>query len=393
MFRKIPFILMAIILAIVFLGGYIPLNVKELFYTISLSIKSIIVFILPIIIFGLLFKTAVNLASSATRVIILILVAVCCSNFVSTFLSHNVGILIYQLDLSIMPPGESSSLETLWTLELPKLIGNSKAMFGGLILGIAAGMFRRGMALKIAERLERGISLMLSSFTYLIPLFVTGFVIKLEYDGMMNMIIKDYTLIFGIIGVAQFSYILIIYLIGNNFKIMAFLTSIKNMLPALIAGFSTMSSAAAMPLTIIGTEKNAANKDLARAIIPSTVNIHLIGDCFTIPIFAYAVLKNYGMAEPAFMDYMLFAFYFVLAKFSVAAIPGGGIIVMLPILEKYLGFNGEMMSLITALYILFDPVVTCANVAGNGGFAIIMSKMGIMGKKNNAQGTCEVKLE
>lgn len=381
MFRKIPFILMAMILVIVLLNNIIPIDLKEFLYTISLSIKSIIVFILPIIIFGLLFKTAVTLASSATKVIILILVAVCCSNFISTFLSHNVGMWIYQFDLSIILPEQGKSLEPLWSFEIPRLIGNDKAMFGGLILGILGGMFRRNLAVKVSNKLDQLISLILSAFTYMIPLFVAGFVIKLQYDGMMRLIVKDYALIFGIIAAAQFSYIGLIYLVANNFKFKAFINSIKNMIPALIAGFSTMSSAAAMPLTIIGTEKNAENKDLARAIIPSTVNIHLIGDCFAIPIFAYAVLKNYGMAEPAFLDYMLFAVYFVLAKFSVAAIPGGGIIVMLPILEKYLGFNGEMMSLITALYILFDPVITCANVAGNGGFAMVMSKLGLLRSK------------
>jgi Na+/H+-dicarboxylate symporter len=124
-----------------------------------------------------------------------------------------------------------------------------------------------------------------------------------------------------------------------------------------------------MPLTIMGAENNAQNKDLARSVIPATVNIHLVGDCFAIPIFAYAVLKSFGMDEPSLLNYLIFSFYFVMAKFSVAAIPGGGIIVMLPILESYLGFSGEMMSLITALYILFDPVITSANVLGNGAFA------------------------
>ena len=75
------------------------------------------------------------------------------------------------------------------------------------------------------------------------------------------------------------------------------------------------------------------------------------------------------------MQYLVFAFYFVLAKFSVAAVPGGGILVMLPILESCLGFDAQMLSLITALYILFDPVITCANVLGNGGFALGMDKM------------------
>jgi hypothetical protein len=49
-----------------------------------------------------------------------------------------------------------------------------------------------------------------------------------------------------------------------------------------------------------------------------------VGDCFAIPIFAFAVLKNFGHFEPAFMDYFIFAVYFMLAKFSVAAVPGGG---------------------------------------------------------------------
>jgi Na+/H+-dicarboxylate symporter len=81
------------------------------------------------------------------------------------------------------------------------------------------------------------------------------------------------------------------------------------------------------------------------------------------------------MAEPAFLDYLTFSFYFVLAKFSVAAIPAGGIIIMIPIIEDYLGFNSEMISLITAIYVLFDPVITGANILGNGGFAMLVNKI------------------
>ena len=79
--------------------------------------------------------------------------------------------------------------------------------------------------------------------------------------------------------------------------------------------------------------------------------------------------------EPSLVEYMVFALYFVIAKFSVAAIPGGGILVMLPILEKHLGFTGEMMSLITSIYILFDPVITFGNVFGNGAFAKAIDRL------------------
>ena len=90
--------------------------------------------------------------------------------------------------------------------------------------------------------------------------------------------------------------------------------------------------------------------------------------------FSY-LMKSFGVAEPGLLNYLIFAGYFVLAKFSVAAVPGGGILVMLPILERYLGFDPVMLSLITALYILFDPIVTSANVLGNGCFAMGLSRV------------------
>jgi len=190
------------------------------------------------------------------------------------------------------------------------------------------------------------------------------------HDGVMLVIVRDYAVIFGIVACSAFLYIALLYFAASHFQPKVFARSVRNMMPATIAGFGTCSSAAAMPLTILGTEKNSKDPDIARSIIPATVNIHLIGDCFAIPIFAFAVMKSFGFPEPTLVNYLIFALYFVLAKFSVAAVPGGGILVMLPILQTYLGFTAEMLTLITALYILFDPVITTANVLGNGAFAM-----------------------
>lgn len=369
MFKKMPFILLVIIAITMLMGQSIPLSIKQNIYACSFLIKSILSALLPLIIFGLLFKAAVNLAHNATRIIGLIFIFVCCSNFVATFLSHYVGMWVYTFDLSLLLPKDAQGLTAAWTLDLPRLIANNYAMMLGLICGIGFGMLKTDIVPKVISFLDRVLAKILGALTYFIPLFVAGFIVKLQHDGVVYTIMKDYTKIFAIIVVAQFGYIFLLYLALSKGNVKACLRSIRNMLPAAITGFSSMSSAAAMPLTIIGAENNAEDKDIARSVIPATVNIHLIGDCFAIPIFAYAVLKNFGAAEPTLFNYLIFTFYFVLAKFSVAAIPGGGIIVMLPILERYLGFNDAMMSLITALYILFDPVITCANVLGNGAFA------------------------
>lgn len=362
MFKKMPFILLGSILAVLFLNPLMPLPLKEGLYALSLSIKALIIFLLPLIIFGLLFKTATQMARKA----LLILFLVCCSNFLSTMISYFMGHVLYHFDLSLALPADHSGLVPAWSFTLPRLIANNHAMFAGLMLGLGLSFWKK--AAPLTALIEQGVNTLLKGFLYIIPLFVIGFIVKLQHDQVIVRLIEDYALIFLFIALAQFSYIILLYVISSGRHI---LSSLKNMLPAALTGFSTMSSAAAMPLTIVAAEKNAG--PAARAIIPATVNIHLIGDCFAIPILAFAVLKNFGLAEPTLTSYLPFAFYFMLAKFSVAAIPGGGIIVMLPILESYLGFNSSMMSLITALYILLDPVITSANVLGNGAFAQLLS--------------------
>lgn len=375
MFRSMPFILLLLILIVSTLGSLIPLWLKQYLYTASFCIKTIIIFLLPLIIFCLLFKVVISLSSKATKIIGIILALVCCSNFITTFFSHYIGSWVYNFDLSIIiPKDDNVGLKPLWNFELPQIIPNNIAMFSAIIIGILAAKFYQIKANKIADSLNYYLEYVFKLLVYLIPFFIIGFIIKLQYDGVIITILKDYAAIFCIVVITQLLYISLMYCLLNKCNVKSFLISLKNMIPAALVGFSTMSSAASMPLTIIGVAKNADNKDLASSVVPATVSIHLVGDCIAIPIFAYAVLKSFGIAEPSLFSYLIFASYFVIAKFSVAAIPGGGIIVMLPILEKYLGFNSDMMSIITALYILFDPVITSTNILGNGAFAKLAEK-------------------
>ena len=370
MFRKMPFILLALILLIGGFGQWISPFYQSILYGMSLSIKSLIVFILPLIVFGLLFKSGAHFAHQASKMILFIVAAICCSNFISTLLSYSVGNFAYQLDISMHFPLEAEALQPIWEFSFPKWIGNGQAMISGLLLGVILTWIKPSLAQTISARIGKVINILLKGILFIIPLFIAGFVVKMHHDRVMSYIFHNYALIFALIASAVFIYIALLYLMISRYQSLSFMTSLKNMLPAAIAGFGSMSSAAAMPLTILGTEKNVKNREMARSIIPATVNIHLIGDCFAIPIFAFAVMKGFQVAEPSFVNYLLFASFFVLAKFSVAAVPGGGILVMLPILENYLGFQADMLSMITALYILFDPVITCANVLGNGAFAM-----------------------
>src|SRR5438105_1703575 len=113
MHRKMPLILLLEIMLIAFLTPFIPLILQKFLFTVSLTIKSGIVFLLPLIIFGLLFKTMVGLAKQATFIILFVLLMVCCSNATTTFLSHYVGEWIFQFDMAILKPQSVTGLTPL----------------------------------------------------------------------------------------------------------------------------------------------------------------------------------------------------------------------------------------------------------------------------------------
>lgn len=373
MFRKMPFILAGVILAVILINPFLPLVIKQVIYAVALTIKSVIITLLPVIIFCLLFKATVNLAESASKIVILILLLVCISSFIALFFSYFIGEFVYNFDLNLEQPPFEQELKPYWSFSLPLLLENKYALLMAIISGIVITKLNPSIANTFSVFLDKLVTNILNYIIKLIPVFVAGFTVKLAADGIIKVILNDYAKIFILIALVQFTYISFTYFIFSQRK--NFLLSLKNMVPAVISAFSTMSSAASMPLTIMGAQNNCKNKNLAASVIPATVNIHLVGDSFATPIFAFAILKTYGVHDPSIIGYLMFSIYFVIAKFSVAAIPGGGIIVMLPILETYLGFSPEMLSLITALYILFDPVITSANVLGNGAFSMMMDKL------------------
>lgn len=375
MAKKLPFILIVSIIASILLNPIIPLVAKQIIFAISTTIKSIVLFSLPFIIFGLLFKTFVKLSEHALSVVILIFGCLCMSNFFNTFVTHYVASLFYYFDFNVGAPIEiTNPLVPYFSFEIPKIIKNEYALFGGIIAGVSAAIINKNFALQMAEKVNFYISKLFAVISFMIPLFIIGFVIKCASEGILTSIIKSYAQILFIFVIYASIYTFVAYfLVSGSLK--NCINCLKNMMPALLGAFSTVSSALTMPITILCTEKNVKNKELAGSTISATVNIHLLGDCLSIPLLAYALLKHYGMPEPSLASYFVFTIFFVIAKFSVAAVPAGGIIVMVPILEKYLGFTSEMSSLIIAIYAIFDPFVTSFNVLGNGAFAKLIDNL------------------
>ncbi len=212
-------------------------------------------------------------------------------------------------------------------------------------------------------------------FIPFLPLYVLGFVVKLSRDGQLAGLMHGYANTFLLSCVMIIAYLTFWYYVGSYFNVKKLISSVREMLPAGITGLTTMSSSATMPVTLEATQKNINDREFADFIIPTSVNAHLPGDGISITLTAMALLLMSGHALPTWSVFFVYVIHYCLVKFSAAGVPGGGVLVILPVVREYLGLDETSTTLLATIYILQDPILTSANVMGNGAFAMVAHRL------------------
>ena len=212
-------------------------------------------------------------------------------------------------------------------------------------------------------------------FIPFLPLYVIGFLLKINYEGSFVTLFDDYGKAFLLIVVMQLASIVLFYFIAARGSFSRARFMLSNALPSYLTAFSCMSSTVTIPVTLEAAEKNTGNKPLAQMAVPIMANVHLLGDSIGTPILALTTMVLFMGVVPGFLEYLRFAFYFSTSMFAVSGIPGGGILVVSSLLQSMFGFTAEMQGLIMTLYVLMDPFGTAANVMGDGALVIIVDKM------------------
>lgn len=374
---KLPVMLMAIIIFAAAVGPQLPLKVQSFLYFLALTFQKSLLFVLPFIIFSLILSSLVHLKGGAVKLILILIPMLCISNFVAIWIAYFAGnVIVQNADLSLLASSTTRDLQPLWNIEFPTWITSQTAMLLAVIVSFISTAFFQEQGQRVANFLNKITVFILNKIVLpLLPVMILGYVIKMQYDDILEDLVHNYAYIFFTVALLQVGYIVAVYIIVNKFKTSAWLANLKNMFPPLITAFSTMSSAVTMPLTLIATRKNVHDPDVVNFVIPSTVNFHLIGDCLAMPVFFMAIMVSFGYELPSLSHYFVFSLYYVVARFSAAGIPGGGALILMPLLVSQFNFTPTMLGLIPILNLVFDPMITAMNVLANGVFAIIFGKI------------------
>lgn len=347
--------------------------------TISIFLKNLLLFFLPLLILS---GTALAFASfkgNGIGFVLTLMAIVILSNFCNLMMSGVVGcyVIPYFAPNAAQPIlATAPSIEPYYLPALPPLLPNAWALIIGVASGLIHNLIHLSPWMKCLQLIHRiTLTFILKVFIPALPLFLMGFILKLLVEGQMSQLIRNNgrscTLMVGFL----FLYLCLWWLTASRCGGIPAITLLKNILPAIITGATTMSSAAALPFSIEAATRNTKNPVLANAVMPMTVNFHMLGDTICIPILSLIILHSFGMPMPSMSTYFIFGLCFVMNKFAGAGIPGGSIMVSLPILQHYFGFSEEMLALITAFYMLIDPMSTLCNVTANNFLIIFIQRI------------------
>jgi len=375
---KLPVLLVVVMFTPFVTESWLSYDARSFFYALSLTIKSVLVFLLPFVVFSFVAASFIRLGDSAWLFAVLLAGMVFLSNITAIFTGYAIGwfmVPVIATPISL-DRFDGNGLGIMWVFELSPLFSNMTALLLGVVVGIVVNALKnqplRDGLFRLSEAAGWGLT---HGFVPLLPLFILGFAFKLHADGILSQAFVSFGPLLVLVVVTQLCYLLGCFLVAANFSPRRLMRYMGNILPVWLTGLGTLSSAATMPVLIECTGKNLGNPVMARTVVPVIVNIHTIGSAICLTILALMILNTFNRPLPSLPVFAVFGFYFALAKFSVAAVPGGVVLVVGPILQSLLGFSDEMLGLITALYMIFDPFGTAVNVSGNGAFAIVFDRL------------------
>lgn len=368
-----------LVLAVYFsVAQLLPIGVHQGLYTISVFIKDLLMWLLPLTVGFFIAHAIGSFKQQAPLFIITLVVFEALSNFSSVWYAYLGG----HLAVEHLPPltlaTSNYDFSALWRLPLfrPAWWSADKGALLGLVLGCVAAFTNRPLFKQIIDQgREKAQWILTKIFSRVIPLFVLGFVARMYQMNLFQDVIVQYSTLLVWLLVLLVTYILALFVIGSEWTLSDIVRSIKNLLPAGGLAFTSGCSISTMPWTIEGTSKNLQNPPFAKAVIPATTNIQQIGDCITNTFLCFLLYRHFFGHPPELLTWATFSAVFVLARFATAAVLGGAIFIMLPIYETYLSFNAEMIAIILAFNVILDPIVTSCNVVANGALCRIYERV------------------
>jgi Na+/H+-dicarboxylate symporter len=148
----------------------------------------------------------------------------------------------------------------------------------------------------------------------------------------------------------------------------------QDILPAQMLGFSTSSSAAALPVTMkCSEEKLGLREEVTSFCLPIGATVNMDGTSLYQAVAAVFIAQAFGV-DLSLGQQLTIVVMATLASIGAAPVPGAGMVMLIVILQS-VGLNAEGLGLIFAVDRILDMFRTVVNITSNVTVAAIVDRM------------------
>ena len=343
--------------------------------TISVFLREVLFFVLPFLIFSFV---SVALSEIRGTVMILSLMGlIFLSSFFHAFLSGIIGYSLLSESANHVKNFKTiAEISPLLDFNFIKVADNTTSLIAGILVGIANSRLKNKYIDQTINFIHHLVlNFMNKFFVRLLPLFTTGFLLKLLREDQMSDMgnISTHTFVKLILFlILHFGFWLFA---AAKFQRKSALQILKNISPALAVAFTTISSAAAFPFSLKAATANTGDRKLVDTVMPLTLSFHLAGDILLVLIICMIVAVTFNHPLPDFYSFFTLTLFFIFNQFAGAGVPNATIMVLIPMLKSSWGFDDSMCAFTIAFYSLIEPISTVGNVTANNLFVILFKNL------------------
>lgn len=267
--------------------------------------------------------------------------------------------------LNIIPTNPFAALNSGTMLQI---------IFFALALGV--GINLAGEKAECVRKLFEGFTEIICKLTELIMLYAPFAVAAMMCPTVASYgvdILKQYAVVIASIYVGCIIHIVVVYFptvaLYCRYNLVKF---IQKSFPSFFVAFSTMSSNAALPITMENGRELGVTDSVGAFTIPLGCTMHMDGTAIYQGMLAIFIANVYGLPL-SLMQQVQVVLMATLAAVGTAGVPGAGMIMLGTVLVS-VGLPIEGIALIMGFLPIVSPICTATNVLGDLAGAMFVTK-------------------
>ena len=369
------------LLIAVVIGMVTGLFVNEGFMNIVVTVKyilgQIIFFMVPLIILAFIASSIAKMGKGASKMLGWSLSLAYSSSIGAALMAMGLGYLLLPM-LTIETASEvvNELPSLIFELSIPPVMSVMTALVLAIMIGLSAVWTKSVHIVNLLDEFQKMVLILINKVLIpILPFFIAANFCALSYEGAITSQLPVFINVMGIVLLAHFVWLAILYTIAALFTQKNPWEVVKYYAPPYFTAVGTMSSAATLPVSIKAAKRSKIlNDKTVDFSIPLFSNIHLCGSILTEVFFVMTVSKILYGTFPEISTMILFIVLLGIFAIGAPGVPGGTVIASLGIVTSVLGFDEAGTALLLTIFALQDSFGTACNVVGDGALTMIMTK-------------------